>query len=79
MLFRLGIQTSDNKIYSNLLVDYPNIDILIDHINDPGGEGYRLTDILSILYPEIIKVNILDSTNEIGPNDSVIRYNLLTE
>jgi hypothetical protein len=77
-LFRLKIKTDTNE-YSNILVEYPNIGMLSKGLNDPGGNGYRLLEILSFFYPDVQKVEVAEITSDIKVTDTVIRYNLLQD
>lgn len=56
MLFRLIITTSKNLSTDNILIEVPNDNA--DHtlsylVADPGGAGYRLGEIISVLIPDV--------------------------
>lgn len=54
MLYRLQI----NGKPSTLLIDVPSFSQLELLVNNPGDERYRLTEIMSIIYPDITKLEI---------------------
>lgn len=78
MLFRLNIQTAENKTVTSILVDYPDLATLIEHVDFPGDDGYQLNEVLGILVPNVESVRILNvEVKEIQPTDTVIRWEFL--
>lgn len=77
MLFRLLVKLNDDTEITNILVDSPSFPILNDYLSDVGDTGYRLVEVLSCLYPDIKTAEILDQTNVILGQDTVLRWNIV--
>lgn len=77
MLFRLCILTKSKSEYLTIVVEYPDVNTLFNHLDDPGETGYRLGEILSILIPDIVTANLVAQVSSIQPGDTLIGWQFI--
>ena len=78
MLYRLLLKTSDFQA-ADIVIDAPYRSALQHLIDDPGEDGYKLTEVLSTLLSEtqLLSVQIDSEINSLSPNDTLLQWDYI--
>lgn len=76
MLYRLLITTSDNVEIKDIVVNAPTFEALLQLVEDPGGKGYTLTEVLSALFSDtkLLGVEIDSKVELLGSDDTLLQW-----
>ena len=78
MLFRLIVTTQEGRRTDSILIEVPsdNADHTLAYlVADPGGAGYRLGEIISVLIPSVKSIGYdFTPVTVVRENDTVLRW-----